>query len=473
MQDLSVHKRIIHAMANFGVAQVLSKIIGFLLIPIYTLYLSPEDYGIAELCASIGVFTVVLMRLGVTGSVSRFYYDYFDNETLLRDYVTTIHRMLTFFSIAIGSIMGVFLFFFQEKLIPGVLFFPFIFLVIINSGFSANSDLQKRLLQCQEKSKYMAKINLANTIIAIVSAIIFIVYFKLGALGFILAQSITTLVFFIQAQYYLHSYVKGRFRMKYLSASIHYGLGLLPHHLFAAAAPLLSKGVLNYSGSTAALGIYSLALRFTQPLDILYDIFNKAFVPVYFSLRKKQQELELKNIHIITWCLTIVIFSLSVLITPMLVPLVTPSRFHAAVPLIPILSISFITQVLYMFFLNENYYDKNTKSVSAVTGVGLLVTLLVTFLTVDVLKELGVAIAFSMGFVARAVMGYLMSKKYFLNHLTYTQIIFGTVLAIAVLIIGMWLGEHDYISRVLIALLVCMLCLVYVLKLNVIKLKKR
>ncbi len=472
MQELPVHKRIIHAMANFGISQVLSKIIGFLLIPIYTKHLSSEDYGIAELCASLGAFTVVLMRLGVTGSVSRFYYDYFNNEALLRDYITTIHRMLAFFSIAIGAIMGITFFFFQEKLLPGVLFLPFILLVIINSGFSANSDLQKRLLQCQEKSKYMAKINLANTIIGIVSAVVFIVYFKLGAIGFILAQSITTLLFYIQAQYYLRNYVKGRFRIKYMSASIHYGMGLLPHHLFAAAAPLLSKSLLNYTGSTAALGLYSLALRFTQPLDILYDIFNKSFVPVYFSLRKKQQDIELKNIHIITWCLAIVIFSLSVLITPMIVPLVTPSRFHDAVPLIPILSISFFTQVLYMFFLNENYYDKNTKSISAATGVGLIVNVVVTLLTVSWLKEMGVAIAFSMGFVARAVMGYLMSKKHFLNHLSFAQILFGTILSISVLILGMSLNQQDYIYRIIIWLLICASCIVYLLKLNVIKYKK-
>ncbi len=458
-------------MANFGVAQVLSKIVGFLLIPVYTIYLTPEDYGITELCASFGAFAVVLMRLGITGSVSRFYYDYHNNEALLRDYITTIHIMLIFLSVAIGLVMAAILFFFNDQLLPRVLFNPFILLILINSGFSANSDLQKRLLQCQEKSKYMAKINLANTIIAIGSAIVFIVYFKLGALGFILAQSITTILFYLQAQYYLRNYVKGRFRAKYLKASIHYGIGLLPHHLFAAAAPLISKSLLNHVGSTAALGLYSLALRFTQPLDILYDIFNRSFVPVYFSLRKKQQNTDLKNIHTITWSLTLVIFSLSVLITPVIVPLVTPPRFHDSVSLIPILSVSFITQVLYMFFLNENYYDKNTKSISAVTGVALLVNLVITILTVNWLKELGVAIAFSMGFVTRAVMGYFMSKKHFISYLTMKEVVLGSMLALAVLIVGIILPLNAYLYRTLIVLLTCLFCLIYLFKHNVVKLK--
>lgn len=458
-------------MANFGVAQVSSKIIGFLLIPIYTQYLTVEDYGIVEICSSLAAFSVVLMRLGITGSVSRFYYDYHKNEARLRDYITTIHRMLTFLAIGIGAVIGIILYTWNEELTPGILFNPFILLILINSGFSANSDLQKRLIQCQEKSAYMAKINIANTIIAIVSTIVFIVYFKLGALGFILAQSITTLLFYIQAQYYLRNYVNGRFRLKHLQASISYGLGLLPHHLFAAAAPLISKSLLNYSGSTAALGLYSLALRFTQPLDILYDVFNKAFIPVYFSMRKNQQEIDLKNTHTLTWNLTLVIFSLSVLITPAIVPLITPERFHGSVSLIPILSISFISQVLYMFFLNENYYDKNTKNVSIVTGVGLVVNLLVTIITVNWLKELGVAIAFAMGFIARAVMGYFLSKRHFTQYLPIKSIIIGTLVSLLVLFIGIYLPTNSYLIRILISFLICTLCLLNLFKLNIIKFK--
>jgi O-antigen/teichoic acid export membrane protein len=447
IEQVSLPKRILGAMFNFGVSNLMTKIIGFLLIPVYTQYLAPDDYGIVELCGALSAFVIIFMRLGVPGAVNRFYFDYKNDPEKLNDYVTTIHHLLVFSSIILALVVGIVMYVFSDTMLSGILFFPFIVLTIINAGFSANSDLQKRLLQSKEKSAYMAKLNISLAIVGIGLALLFVVVFKMGALGLILSQSATTFVFFIQAQYYLRNYLKGKFNWGMLKDSLNYGAGLLPHHLFAAFAPLLSKGILNSKESLAALGIFALAIRFTQPLDIIYHIFMVSFNPIYFSLRKNQENQKIRTVYLSVWYISIAVYMLVAIILPSIIPLITPERFHQSAHLIPILALGFLGQVLYNLFLIENYYDKNTRYISLVTGTGLAINLLITLLTVDRYGVYSVVMASAAGFIAWSIMGYIFSKKHFLNYIDLKTIATGLLVIIPVFIMAIYTPLDAFMIR--------------------------
>lgn len=408
-------KRLAKHTLLFGLGNVLPKAISFLLIPVYTIYLTPDDFGIAELCTSIGAFMVILMRLGVPGSVTRFYFEFEDNIQDVRDYVTTVYYFLFAASILIGVVGGALLWWFQPVLTPGVLFYPFILLVLINNFFSTNSDLQKRLLQAREQSRYMAGINVAVSLVSISLTVLMVVHFQLGALGMVLAQALSSFVFFIQAQFYLRSELGGKFRRDFLKTSLKYGRGLLPHHLFAALAPLLAKSLLAGTNSVAALGIYALALKLTLPLDVLYNSFNQGFQPVYFKTRKQidadeRHPGELTSLFSRIWIVAVGVYSVLVLMAPWFIVRFIPVRYHDAIPLIPIIGLGFLGQILYMLQSSDLYYSKRTSVIPLITGLGLLVNLLISYFSVTRFGAMGVALASSLGFLTWAVVSYGLSR---------------------------------------------------------------
>lgn len=435
---------------NYGAANVIAKIIGFFLIPIYTIYLSPEDYGVLELCASFSVFLVIFMRLGIPGSVNRFYFDYKDDEDKLRDYITTVHRILVVSSLTIGIAVGVIFYYHSEAVLPGVLFIPYLLIVLINSSLSANSDLQKRLIQNKEQSSYMAKINVANVFIGIILAIVFVVGFEMGVLGLFLSQLVTTVLFFFQAQYYLRNYVNGKFTASMVKDSLKYGMGLLPHHAFAAAAPLLAKGILNYKESTAALGIFSLAWRFVQPLEIFYGMFSKAFSPIYFSLRKEDKDESIRNIYQMVVLGASVLFSSVFILLPALIPLMTPERFHQSADLLPILAIGFLGQVFYLLFVTEIFYNKKTKFISLISGIGITVNLGFTFIFIDSLGVYAITWAHSLGFIAWAVAAYFYSEREFLKYFKAKNIVIAFLVIGVTVVLSFFLQRDDLLLRSLI-----------------------
>ena len=59
----------------YGLGTVTSRLVAFLLLPLYTRYLTPKDYGILELIDITTGTIALVVSLGIIRSMSRFYYD--------------------------------------------------------------------------------------------------------------------------------------------------------------------------------------------------------------------------------------------------------------------------------------------------------------------------------------------------------------------------------------------------------------
>ncbi|HET7506892.1 MAG TPA: oligosaccharide flippase family protein, partial [Solirubrobacterales bacterium] len=60
--------------AAYTAASILSKVIAVALLPLYTRYLSPADYGAAEILFAAVVTASIIVRFGLIEAILRFYY---------------------------------------------------------------------------------------------------------------------------------------------------------------------------------------------------------------------------------------------------------------------------------------------------------------------------------------------------------------------------------------------------------------
>src|SRR3954453_5578601 len=67
-------RRLASTGAAYTAASILSKVIAVALLPLYTRYLSPADYGAAEILFSAVVLASIVVRLGLIEAILRFYY---------------------------------------------------------------------------------------------------------------------------------------------------------------------------------------------------------------------------------------------------------------------------------------------------------------------------------------------------------------------------------------------------------------
>jgi O-antigen/teichoic acid export membrane protein len=408
----AIGRRLVGGTLNYGLGSMLPQLINFFLLLVLTRFLSPTDYGILELTATFGAIVVVIMRMGVPGAVTRFYFDHREGEPL-RDYVSTINRFLLISSLVVGGLALGLVAFSNGKMLPGISF-AYVGIVVFTSILSCNTDLQRRLLQAREQSRYAALLSLANALSNIGLAVVFVVFLHLGVKGMFLAQVLAGIAFFVQARLYLRPELHGTFRSEFIRPTIQYGSGVVLSHVLGSFAPFFVRSLLAARESLGDVGLFGIASRFTNPLMIVFTAFNTAFMPIYFAARNHESpESEASLIKAVrnTWTLSLFLFLATVLLGPSVIEIATPSRYHSAAPLVRILAVGLLGQATYLFLTPEIFYQKKTWMISLITFFGVLVNVTMSFLLVNRYGAYGVAWACAGGQIASGFLGGILSHS--------------------------------------------------------------
>src|SRR5215218_8349105 len=67
-------RRLLTTAAAYQVADVVAKAIALLLLPVYTAFLTPSDYGVAELLATLVIFVSIVVRFGIGEAFVRYWF---------------------------------------------------------------------------------------------------------------------------------------------------------------------------------------------------------------------------------------------------------------------------------------------------------------------------------------------------------------------------------------------------------------
>lgn len=398
---------------NYGLGQTLPLLIGFLLIPLYTAVLTPVDYGIVEICATLTALLSVFMRFGVPGAVSRFYYDHPEGAEL-NDYVTSVAWFLRTNAVVVGAVAIGAGYFFVRAFVPELPFFPYVPLAVAAAMLATNSDLQRRLIQVRRQSSYSAKLSVANSLLAILLTLVFVLGFRWGALGMLTAQVLTSAAFLVNATLYLAPDLKGQLRMDVVRKSVAYGSGIFASHLMAGMGPFVTRTILAGAASVSAVGLFALASRVMSPLAIGSTAFTSAYMPEYFAARKNGSAASLRalaRVESSIWTLGVQGSLAAALLGPPCLLLLTPERFHGAAPLVPILAIGFLGQMLYALMSPEMFYLKTRWMPPLVTTCSMTTTIVLSAVLVGPYAAHGVAVATITGAIVQGLLcGFLAAR---------------------------------------------------------------
>src|SRR6266704_6365975 len=68
-------KELLRHSAVYGLGSIVARIVGVLLLPLYTRYLSPSDYGLIETLIALSAVLTALVAQGMKSAFFRFYFD--------------------------------------------------------------------------------------------------------------------------------------------------------------------------------------------------------------------------------------------------------------------------------------------------------------------------------------------------------------------------------------------------------------
>lgn len=128
---------------------LLQKGTGFLLLPIYTTYLKPEDYGIMNLITSITGFLSILFLVSLHAAAARFHFKYVTSKGQAIVW-GTILLMVLFNSAFWGLICIIFHDALLVPLAEGIPFYPLLLLAILGTMLSPLYLFYQQWLQCTQ-----------------------------------------------------------------------------------------------------------------------------------------------------------------------------------------------------------------------------------------------------------------------------------------------------------------------------------
>ncbi len=337
----------------------LQKGISFIMLPIYTMILSPSEFGIFNQIIAITTIFILLLTFGLDDSAAKHYFDS-DSEDLKSNTLST-----TFIICITASILGSFILFFLKDIIfasivDGITLEMMIATIIIISTGPTYLIYQK-ILRIKEKAKEFSILSLFYLVGQVSLAILFIEVFDLNAFGLLLSHSILAFCMFIYCLIRLIKKFNFSYDKKQSKKLLKYSSKVAPHKIAGWGLTGFSITIMGYYLGSSAIGIFG-AVAF---LGIIVDTLNKAFELsyqpwIYNQLNDKKNGIK-KIIHA-TKTLSIVFIALSAFLTffsKEFIEILIDKRYHDGIILAPLIitgSISVLFGSLFTFIL---YYKED------------------------------------------------------------------------------------------------------------------
>lgn len=397
---------------------LLVKAIGFLLLPVYTLFLTPEDYGITNLVNSFTAVATFIVAFSLYSAIIRFYVDYKDDREKQKRFYGTV---VIFVSLS-GCIFVGFMFLFRGFLtacfFEGIAFFPIVVIALLSLTFACLQTVHQSILRSMQAGKKLTVINLIVFAFQVGFTLIFIGVFNMGAIGVLLALMLINLFYTMYMIYDLKKNDLVTFCMDrlILKAALRYSIPLMPHHLSTSIASFASRVFINNSASLVSVGLYSVAMQFGAIIDMIQYSVNQAFAPWFYDVMNRGGDAGKREAVVLSRFL-LTLYSLIYmgigLFSPEVLMLMTTERYHLAWTVIPILVVAFSVKSMYYFYVNVLlYYKQAANKIFISTMAGSFVDIILASILVKFYGMYGAAVAFLIAKVIVVSIVVAMSKMY-------------------------------------------------------------
>lgn len=401
----------------YSIGQIGTKAFGFFLIPIYTRYLTPTDYGIVGYLQVFLQLLATILMFGFYGAQTRFYYEYIDAPNKVKEFLFSINAYLLALLIPLCTILTLWgsqiYVFFNVKEIP---FYPFFPIIIWASFFQILNQMVISYSLAKKEYKKCALLQGLQFIFVACLVIVFVVYFKQGALGQLKGILFGQVLFFVIFYFPYTRNFKFRFDLRYLKYALAFGLPIVFHLLAGVLNNSIDRVILAKFVTMGKIGIYTLGYQVGMVMSVIVMSVNKAWQPNYFELMSgDSHDRAFENRRIFSYwligigcvCLIGMLWAEEILI------ILTPGGYRLAARVIPIIILGFFFQGVYSFAVSPIFQYKKTIILPFLTGLVALINIGFNFLLIPQFGISGAAYATLISFFFQAMLAYILGVKLF------------------------------------------------------------
>lgn len=433
----TVAVRILRASTVYGLANLGIRALNFLLLPVYTRFLSPADYGVIALAETLAAFFAGIISMGFDASIQRLYFRYVDDATALGSYIGSALK----FALALQSIFIVLVLavgpWLQRLIVPSSsVAYRFFAVATITATAMLFFNYRLVLYQAEHRPWAYAVLAFLSSALTASLCVWLVVFARRGVMGMLGGKLIAAVACLAVALALAGPSFRTSFHWTYVRESVSVGLPLVPHLLMALGLVTADRFILAHYRDLREVGLYTVAYTLGMIMSLITMSLNQAWAPVYYEVANRGEGgtpiLSKMCSGLMIGLAAIACFG--ALIAEPFVARFLDHRYMAAGRLVPWIIGAYLAHSLFSMFGLACMQARRTKLIMASSFVGLTVNTILNFALIPHWGMYGAAYATVVGYIAEAIVMYVLAQqsyrlRYDLPRTFVALAVFGFVLA--------------------------------------------
>ncbi len=387
----------------YGIGGLVSRIVAVLLLPVYTHYLTPGDYGKIETLLALTTVLGIICLAGISSAFFRFYFDADDDAGR-----KTVLRTSFWFTMSAATLGLILLIAFAEPLSELLFGSSDAASLVRASGVAlwatVNYGQLTSLFRVEERSVAFVCASLANVFVTIGVTLVLVVSLDKGPLGVIVGNFSGTLVVYLALLGYRREQLGLEFDRGLLREMNRFGVPLVPTALFLWVTNFSDRFFLVKLADVAEAGLYSVGVRIASAMVLLLTAFRMAWPAFAYSIRS-EDDAKRTYAFVLTY-LTVVTAWLALALTlfsPWLVDLLAADRFAESSRVVGPLAFAAVAFGAYIVIAIGIGRARRTQFNWVVTGAAAVVDVVLNLTLIPRHGMMGAAIATLAAYATMAV----------------------------------------------------------------------
>lgn len=398
---MDAYKKLFNNVIIFTIGSLGSKLIAFLLLPLYSFYLTSTEYGTVDLVITTVSMLLPIVSVCMNDAAVRFAMDKInDNRKVLTNCFVVFFTTFLIF-ILFSPVFSI------SKLIFNYIFYLYL-LIFLQGSYQIIAQFARGI----GKSKVFAGSGIILAFSTAIFAIIFLVVFKTRLIGYFWAMIIAYVISLSYLLVFVRPFDYFSFRLvdwKFSKDLIRYSFPLIPNYLIWIGTNSISKYIITFFISVSATGIFAIGSKIPTMLSVISDIFIQAWqlsVIEEFESEDEENSDFYNNIFSIYSMILIVGAGAFIMLLKMIFRYLFDASYFQAWEVVPFL---FVGTVFSAFagFIGQVYIGlKKTAGIIRTSSIAGIVSIVLSFVLIPTIGLSGAGISSMVSFLILFLIRY-------------------------------------------------------------------
>ncbi len=443
----SVLKRVAKHAVIYAAADILAKIVGFLLLPLYSRKFSAADYGILAIIQIMNMIPGRLVSQGInTSTMKAITLDYAEDPMQQRVALSTAYYYLTLSSLVINALLFLSMPVIARWALQTEDYNHLLACSFVTSFFETTRMIPLQvLLRARFRSVLYSTLSFCEFLGSVGLNIYFIVFKGLGIAGIIYADLIMSIVIAVVAFFVIRPELALVFSWAEVRRMVRFGWPLIPGRISMYLLDFADRFQLQKLSTTVEVGLYAVGVKYARIFQFLFLVqFEKVWPSISFPLaREKDAAEQFARVFTYLFLFACSLGIMTILFIDPCVKLTLERSYWRASQAAPWLIAGFILEMTYQVFGSGLRITGHTRHSPVIVGSGAAFNILANFW---VLPRWGMVGAAFTTFSANGILvalSYYYSNRYYPIRYEWSRIgrIAGLFVAVWVAD-SMWSPEH-------------------------------